>query len=391
MEGLPTPPNEDHHVKTSQTSSKKHHSNSKSVKAVHRVTKRSTTNAHHPPSPQESHSSHSAADGRHKRVWKACERCRMKKTKCDGEFPCKRCKDDGLVCTAGTRKKTEYKQLPKGYAEVLENTQFALIATVHKLYAMVRNQQQWDLGEPELNDRGQPVIHNIASKLGCIRPNSEMDLPVHSIFPEDEAGLAELARQLEEQQQKEGSAAAAAAATPGVNSSMSSNSNRQISIKQETESICCSRTERASSSELDHSDFEQDYRRSAFGPGTASALTMSPASLNYPDFDLSPSDGFSTQSTTTSISSSSLPTFCSPWMTRPGAAFAAAQQQQQAFLASNGPPPSFLDLDMLNQGLLESSFGTIKPHVLNCPNPEVMMGMGDPMMYSGYDAETLRL
>lgn len=33
---------------------------------------------------------------------------------CDGEFPCKRCKDDGLVCTAGTRKKTEYKQLPKG-------------------------------------------------------------------------------------------------------------------------------------------------------------------------------------------------------------------------------------------------------------------------------------
>lgn len=51
---------------------------------------------------------------RHKRVWKACERCRMKKTKCDGEFPCKRCKDDGLVCTAGTRKKTEYKQLPRG-------------------------------------------------------------------------------------------------------------------------------------------------------------------------------------------------------------------------------------------------------------------------------------
>jgi hypothetical protein len=34
---------------------------------------------------------------------------------CDGEFPCKRCKDDGLVCTAGTRKKMEYKQVPKGY------------------------------------------------------------------------------------------------------------------------------------------------------------------------------------------------------------------------------------------------------------------------------------
>ena len=64
---------------------------------------------------------------------------------------------------------------------------------------MVRNNQSWDLGEPELNDRGQPVIHNIAQKLGCIRPNSDIDLPVHSVFPEDEAGMAELARQLEEQ------------------------------------------------------------------------------------------------------------------------------------------------------------------------------------------------
>lgn len=35
-------------------------------------------------------------------------------TECDGEFPCKRCKDDGLVCTAAVRKKMEYKQLPEG-------------------------------------------------------------------------------------------------------------------------------------------------------------------------------------------------------------------------------------------------------------------------------------
>jgi len=64
--------------------------------------------------------------------------------------------------------------LPHSYAEVLENTQFALIATVHKLYAMVRSGQHWELGEPELNDRGQPVIHNIASKLGCIRPANDL-------------------------------------------------------------------------------------------------------------------------------------------------------------------------------------------------------------------------
>jgi len=61
-----------------------------------------------------------------------------------------------------------------------------------------------------------------------------------------------------------------------------------------------------------------------------------------------------------------------------------------ASFVSGGPPP-FLDMDMLNQGLLESNFGTIKPHVLSCPNPEVMMGMGDPMIYAGYDAETMGL
>ncbi len=50
------------------------------------------------------------------------------------------------------------------YAEVLEKTQFALIPTVHKLYAMAQNQQPWELGEPELNDRGRPVFQNIAFK-----------------------------------------------------------------------------------------------------------------------------------------------------------------------------------------------------------------------------------
>ncbi|KAK3394286.1 hypothetical protein B0H63DRAFT_42066 [Podospora didyma] len=367
MESLPTPPNEEH---LKSQSSKRQHSSSKTVKTVHRGSKRATIHAHHPPSPSHDSQSHSGGDGRHKRVWKACERCRMKKTKCDGEFPCKRCKDDGLVCTAGTRKKTEYKQLPRGYAEVLENTQFALIATVHKLYAMVRNQQPWELGEPELNDRGQPVIHNIASKLGCIRPNSDMDLPVHSVFPEDEAGLAELARQLEEQQRETGDHLVAG----GSGSS-----------RQETDSGCCSRTDRASSSDLDHSDLEQDYRRSAFR-GSNTAVTMSPVSLSYTDFDVSSTAPPSAVDSFPSQSPSHLPAAFASWMSRP----------TSMGYDSAAPPPfvpngSYLNMDMLNQGLLESSFGTIKPHILSCPNPEVMMGMGDPMMYSGYDTESLRL
>ncbi|KAG8166528.1 hypothetical protein KVR01_002217 [Diaporthe batatas] len=354
---LPSPPLDGQH-KPHQTTAKRHSPGAKSTKPAHRVTKRSSTNMSHShihsPMPSDSQSTHSMADARHKRVWKACERCRMKKTKCDGEFPCKRCKDDGLVCTAGTRKKTEFKQLPRGYAEVLENTQFALIATVHKLYSMVRNGQQWDLGEPDLNDRGQPVIHNIAQKLGCIRPNSDIDLPVHSVFPEDEQGLSELARQLEEQQQHE-----------------------KAGLGAEHDA----RTDRASSSDLDHSDFE-DYRKAAFGGGrqASSTMTLSPASLTYDSFD-----GYSAPSTDSLPSTSPaqhVPASFAPWMRAPSMGY------EQQFIQTTG---AFAGMDMLNQGLLESEFGTIKPHVLSCPNPEVMLGIGDPMIYSGFDPEGMRL
>ncbi|KAL2198603.1 hypothetical protein P885DRAFT_32272 [Corynascus similis CBS 632.67] len=380
MDSLPTPPNEEH---TRSQGSKRPHASSKPVKTLHRTLKRTSTHSH-PPSPaRESHAQH--GDGRHKRVWKACERCRMKKTKCDGEFPCKRCKDDGLICTAGTRKKTEYKQLPPGYAEVLENTQFVLIATVQKLYSMVRNGEPWELGEPELNDRGQPVIHNVASKLGCLRPNNDLDLPVHSIFPEDEAGMAELARQLQEHAATTSSSAAAGA---------SKNSSGSSSGRQEAESITTyNRTDRASSSaasDAEHSDLdlETDYRRAAFG--ATSAVSMSPASLSYPDFDLSPpsaapSEGFppSQQSPTVTAPPNNF-----QWMNRPSSMDFTTQQ---LWMASQGYMSADMSTDMITPGVLGSSYAT-KPTGFSssCRNPEVMMGMGDPMIFSGYEEDNLR-
>ncbi|KAJ6443951.1 C6 transcription factor [Purpureocillium lavendulum] len=379
---LPSPPAEEGKLGRKGTSTSSSSSSSKSTKPSNRASKRANSGvaaAHH-----HDHVTHAAGmDGRHKRVWKACERCRMKKTKCDGEFPCKRCKDDGVVCTAGVRKKVEYKQLPKGYAEVLENTQFALIATVHKLYSMVRSSQPWTLGEPELNDRGQPVIHNIAQKLGCIRPNSDIDLPVHSVFPEDEAGMAELARQLEEQQQ----------------SQPQSQQPQHPSLHQQD------RHDRASSSEFEHSDSEQDYRfggisqnyrSEAFGSGSrggaSSSLTMSPhsAGTTATDYELSP---------TTDIDTGAF---------FPSHSHSHSQQQQggqqQGFQGWSGLPPSskpgdmsleffqggLQGLNVLNQGLVDGDYG-IKPDILSVHNPDVMMGMNDPMIYAGFDGEAMRL
>lgn len=248
---------------------------------------------------------------------------------------------------------------------MLENTQFALIATVHKLYAMVRNGQSWDLGEPELNDRGQPIIHNIASKLGCIRPNSDIDLPVHSVFPEDEQGLADLAKQLEEQQ---------------------NGRDTQPCIKHETDSQCntmdCSRTDRASSSELDHSDFEQDYRKTVLN---RNFQAMSPLTRSD-SFDIAPAVAPDFVATTTQ--SPSIPQSFDPWMSRPTSMdFTQSLIPAETFMTMGNT----MNMDLLNQGLMESNFGTIKPHVLSCPNPEVMLGMGDPMIYSGFDPEALRL
>lgn len=83
---------------------------------------------------------------------------------------------------------------------MLENTQLTLIVTIHKLYTMVRNGQPWDVGDPHLSDHGLPIIHSIADKLGCIRAQGDIDLPVQSFFPEDETGMVELTIQLEAQQ-----------------------------------------------------------------------------------------------------------------------------------------------------------------------------------------------
>ncbi|CZT08079.1 uncharacterized protein RAG0_13295 [Rhynchosporium agropyri] len=223
----------------------------KAAKTLNRNSKRS------PPSSDHS----SALDGRHKRVWKACERCRMKKTKCDGESPCKRCKDDGLVCTAGSRKKTEYKQIPRGYAEVLENTQFALNATVQKLYTMVRNNEPWTLGEPELNARGQPVIHDIATKLGCIRASP--DLPY--AIPEGEDGLAYLKAQLQSAE---------------LDIKVECDGDRKQS-QDSSYSSDFQRNERASSSDSDGSYMSKNYSQRTWSQPQSAAKIVPPVPSFY--------------------------------------------------------------------------------------------------------------
>ena len=251
---------------------------------------------------------------------------------------------------------------------MLENTQFALIATVHKLYSMVRQHQTWELGEPELNDRRQPVIHDIATLLGTIRPNSDIDLPVHSAFPEDESDLVDLAAQLAAQ-------AEAQIETHMDESRQHEHEHSRSRTLTESES-CCNHTD--SSSEIDPTEFD-DYRRAAFCGGSSMA-NLSPRSLTFTECETSSTPS---ESVLVLPSPHSYPVWFEAMDHLPQQQ--PPPQEQATFMTV--PPPSYLNIDALalNQGLLESNFGALKPHVMSCPNPEVMMGVGDPMIFSGYD------
>jgi hypothetical protein len=239
---------------------------------------------------------------------------------------------------------------------------------------MVRSGEQWTLGEPELNDRGLPVIHDIASKLGAIRPNSDIDLPVHSVFPEDEAGMAELARQLEDQQIPSQEA-------PSLMSRKDSDSTTSSSM----------------SPEMDHSDdgeLDMNYRRMAFG--NINTSMSSPASLTHSaDFDNTPTSDvdinnfnlFSSQPATGTFTPPMWPEMIPQQANEPqgfnseqSARLQQLQQQQEQMrqlLAYNRAQ------QMMQQG---NNFG-MKPQALSQPNSDPMISMGDPMIYHGFDYE----
>ena len=60
-------------------------------------------------------SSPDSTEGNRRRVGQACERCRMKKSRCNGSQPCTRCKADNTICIFGKKKKAHVKNYPKGF------------------------------------------------------------------------------------------------------------------------------------------------------------------------------------------------------------------------------------------------------------------------------------
>jgi len=119
-----------------------------------------------------------------KRVGKACDRCRLKKSKCDGSSPCNRCKVDNAICVFGERKKSHDKVYPKGYVEMLEQQQSQLVAGVRQMYRKLLNGEKWPGSALPEQQEGFPLTHDILERLDVLHMTGEN--PVGSEAFEDD-------------------------------------------------------------------------------------------------------------------------------------------------------------------------------------------------------------
>ncbi|OJJ45592.1 hypothetical protein ASPZODRAFT_17044 [Penicilliopsis zonata CBS 506.65] len=108
-----------------------------------------------------------------KHVLKACDRCRVKKTKCDGKQPCNRCSTYNHPCLFRERKATQTKVYSRGFVEMLESHHLLVVKALQKLYRHCVNNEGFP-GEPlvEVAD-GHPLTHAILDRLGLIKQAEE--------------------------------------------------------------------------------------------------------------------------------------------------------------------------------------------------------------------------
>ncbi|CAI7607249.1 unnamed protein product [Penicillium glandicola] len=108
-----------------------------------------------------------------KHVLKACDRCRVKKTKCDGKQPCNRCSVYNHPCLFRERKATQTKVYSRGFVEMLESHHSLVVKALQKLYKFCINNEGFP-GEAlaEAPD-GHPLTHAILDRLGLIKQAEE--------------------------------------------------------------------------------------------------------------------------------------------------------------------------------------------------------------------------
>lgn len=106
-----------------------------------------------------------------KRVRQACDRCRIKKTKCDGSSPCSGCTTDNVICCAKSHR-LRRRNFPPGYTEMLEIQHAQLVSCVQELYQQARKAGAWGSRPPEGLNR-YPSVHDILAALDLLEPKDD--------------------------------------------------------------------------------------------------------------------------------------------------------------------------------------------------------------------------
>lgn len=257
------------------------------------------------------------------------------------------------------------------YVEFLETTHLALIGSVHKLYSMIQRNQPWDLGDPELNDQGELVIHDVAKKLGCLGPNGEIQLPIQYELPTTAAGMARLAANPERQQYRY----------------EDDEDDEEYSDYKEADSPTNDHSgEESPLSELIQSiETELDYRRETFARYNNSITNSSPSLYSVDDsgHSHSGSDGVNS-CVTSSPYISSMTEFSDPSLSQLG----TAPDEMTLFLQQYGQAPN---MGMLNWELGESDYNAPKNDVSTIPDFEMTINAEGQMMFPEYNDHSLWL
>ncbi|KAG7696592.1 hypothetical protein KL911_002501 [Ogataea haglerorum] len=106
-----------------------------------------------------------------KRVGKACDSCRLKKTKCSGKQPCEKCQADNKICIYTERKKSRDKSYSYDYVELIEKRLRIVNKALINLSEMVKLNKTGELQQfaqsitYNEDDEGVPISINQAISL----------------------------------------------------------------------------------------------------------------------------------------------------------------------------------------------------------------------------------
>ncbi|OJJ72696.1 hypothetical protein ASPBRDRAFT_195371 [Aspergillus brasiliensis CBS 101740] len=69
-----------------------------------------------------------------KRVTKACQRCKVKKSRCSGDAPCESCKATNAVCTYREDRPKRHRVFTQSYVQLIEDQRDMLVRGIRELY-----------------------------------------------------------------------------------------------------------------------------------------------------------------------------------------------------------------------------------------------------------------